>query len=122
MTKVFARVLVNLVDNGNLLEPNELCEGESALIKELEAAGKVDANKAAVAYCKEIGANAIAIVGNGLNAAAKANADKEKAIAEARATLADAQADLETAPDANKEAAQKAVDAAQTALDALNNT
>lgn len=80
MAKIQARVLAPFYDGGKQINPNNLVEGDADLIKSMEKNGTVDTNKAAVAYCKDEGATAIAVSGDGFDfAAAEHAADIAKA-------------------------------------------
>lgn len=94
MAKTQARVLSHFYDNGKSINPNDLVEGDAGLIKTLEKAGVVDSGKASVSYCKENGATAIAIKGDGVNLAAANAADEAAAEAEAAQAAATAEAAL----------------------------
>jgi hypothetical protein len=58
---VIARVLVDLRIAGEVYHPNQLIEADSILIEQLEDAGEVSSDDAAVEYCREIGAEVIVI-------------------------------------------------------------
>lgn len=92
MAKIQARALSQFYDSGKSINPNDLVEGDAALIKALEKAGVVCSEKASVAYCKDNGATAIAIKGDGVNLAA-ATAINDIAAAEAEAAQAAATAE-----------------------------
>lgn len=66
MAKIQARALSQFYDGGNMINPNDLVEGEAALIKALEKHGTLDSSKGAIAYCKEISAKVVAIKGDGI--------------------------------------------------------
>jgi hypothetical protein len=94
MAKIQARALSQFYDGGKSINPNDLVEGDTALIKALEKAGVVDSHKESVAYCKQSGATAIAIKGDGFNLAAATAADDLAAEAEVDQVAATAEAAL----------------------------
>lgn len=79
MAKIQARVLATFFDAGRQINPNDLVEGDAGLIKSMNKNGTLDTDKDAVAYCKEHGAAAIGITGDGFDFAAVEHAlDIEK--------------------------------------------
>ena len=58
---VVARVLVELRIAGEVYHPNQLIQADSVLIDQLEDAGEVSSDDAAVDYCRSIGAEVIVI-------------------------------------------------------------
>lgn len=133
MAKLIARALSQFFDSSNVIKPNDIVEGESALIKALEKAGFVDSNKEAVAYAKSSGGKKYDVKGDGVDytdpedsATKAAAALTEKQIAENKAKAAELEKKLEalsdqlkTATDADKPAIETQLKETQALLDSL---
>ena len=117
-----ARVLVGLIIGAVALKPNDLVQGDEALIKAYKKDGALDDSKAAVDYCKNIlKAKPILVEDPAIVAAEEAAAEKaaeEKVALKEKLELevVGLTKDLVAAAEADKPAIQLAIDGLEAKL------